>query len=173
MQCESDWRNPDQQCTCRPREWRRRVILPALVRSDGGWIQATILNISSRGFLIQASRPIPKGSKVELRHGGLVSQAQVVWRDGARAGLAVESCVPVGEILSSGQAPGLRLTAAERSPIERRTAVRRRVDSRTCGRLFEFATIAVLAVCVGGCVVTLVNDTLARPLARVRQALDG
>jgi len=90
----------------RPRELRRRVILPALVRSDGGWGNASILNISSRGFLIQSARPTPKGSKVELRHGGHVITARVVWRDGARAGLATESCVPVEEIMSLGQVGG-------------------------------------------------------------------
>jgi hypothetical protein len=157
----------------RPRELRRRVILPALVRSDGGWGNASILNISSRGFLIQASRPTPKGSKVELRHGGYVIQARVVWRNGARAGLATESCVPVEEILSLGQAPGLQLTAGERSPIDRRVSARRQVDSRIRGRLIEFAAIAALAACAGGCAVGIVHDTLAQPLARVGKALGG
>ena len=157
----------------RPREWRRRVILPALVRSDGGWGNASILNISSRGFLIHASRPTPKGSKVELRHGGYVITARVVWREGARAGLATESCVPVEEILSLGQAPGLQLTAGERSTVDRRMIVRRQVDSRTRGRLCEFVAIAALAACAGGCAVSIVHDTLAQPLARVGEALGG
>jgi len=39
--------------------------------------------------------------------------------------------------------------------------------------LFEFAAIAALAACVGGCAVGIVHDTLAKPLARVGQALGG
>ena len=155
----------------RPREWRRRVILPALVRSDGGWGNASILNISSRGFLIRASRPIPKGSKVEVRHAGLIIQARVVWRDGARAGLAAENCVPVEDILSLDQGPALQLTAPERTGTDRRVAARRHDDSRIRGRLLEFAAIAVLSACAGAFAFTAVHDMLARPLASVQKAL--
>ena len=157
----------------RPRELRRRVILPALVRSDGGWGNASILNISSRGFLIQASRPTPKGSKVELRHGGLVIQARVVWRDGARAGLAVESRVPVEEILSLGQAPGLQLTAVARCSTDRRKIVRRHEDSRMRGRVLEFVAIATLSAGVAVYAFSVVHDMLAHPFARVETALGG
>ena len=164
---------PAKAANHRPREWRRRVILPALVRSDGGWGNASILNISSRGFLIQASRPTPKGSTVELRHGGHVITARVVWREGARAGLATESCVPIEEIMSLGQAPGLQLTAVARSPVDRRGYIRRHADNRIRARLFEFAAIATLSACIAGCAVAAVRDTLARPLARVGAVLGG
>jgi hypothetical protein len=155
----------------RPREWRRRVILPALLRSDGGWGNVSILNISSRGFLIHASRPTPKGSKVELRHGGFIIQARVIWRKGARAGLATESCVPIEEILSLGNGPALQLTAVERTPTDRRAAARRHDESRLRGRLFEFVAIASVSACIGGCAFALVQVTLAQPLERVESAL--
>jgi len=157
----------------RPRELRRRVILPALVRSDGGWGNASILNISSRGFLIHASRPTPKGSKVELRHAGLVIQARVVWRYCVRAGPATESCIPVEDILSLDQTGVMQLTAVERSPIDRRISVRRQADHRMRGRLCEFVAIAALSACVAGCAVAVVHDTLATPLVRVGAALGG
>jgi len=157
----------------RPRELRRRVILPALVRSDGGWGNASILNISSRGFLIQASRPTPKGSKVELRHGGLVIQARVVWRDGARAGLAVESRVPVEEILSLGQAPALQLTAVARSSTDGRKTVHRHDDSRMRGRVLEFVAIAALSAGIAVYAFSVVHAMLTHPFARVKTALGG
>ena len=48
---------------------RRRVLLPARMRTSAGWSDACILNVSSRGALIHAKRPITQGSVVELRHG--------------------------------------------------------------------------------------------------------
>jgi hypothetical protein len=70
----------------RPRELRRRVVLPARMLLGSAWSDACILNISSRGMLIQASRGVPQGSAIELHRGDYVVLAHVVWRHGALPG---------------------------------------------------------------------------------------
>jgi len=79
----------------RPRELRRRVIMPARLRSCSGWTDACILNISSRGLLVHSARTGPAGSIVEVWRGDHVIVARVVWHDGARAGLEAEDKLPV------------------------------------------------------------------------------
>lgn len=156
----------------RPRELRRRVLLPARIRSASGWSDACILNVSTRGLMVQAGHPLVQGSMIEIRHQQHVIHACVVWRDGQRAGLQAETRVPVDHILSLADAPELRLTAVGRKPVERRRRPRSAEWSRHQGRLLEFASIAVIAVGLSGAAFALVAQTLAQPLAQVRAALD-
>src|SRR5215218_5584495 len=86
----------------RPRELRRRVVLPARLRTGAQWSDTCILNISSRGLMIHSGREAPRGSLVELRRGEHVIIARVAWRDGARVGLCSEDRVPIEEIMSVG-----------------------------------------------------------------------
>jgi hypothetical protein len=72
------------------RELRRRVMLPARIRTSAGWGDACILNISSRGMMIHSNRPAPKDGQVELRHAEHVIAGRVIWQNGPRLGLAVE-----------------------------------------------------------------------------------
>ncbi len=157
----------------RPREWRRRVVLAARMRTDSGWSDACILNISSRGLMIRSRRPAARGSMIELRHGDHAIVGRVVWSDGAHAGLQADERVPVEQILSLGQAPGLQLTAVNGRSVERRRRPRSHDDNRTRGRLFEFAAVALLAAVVAGFAFDLVHDVLSRPLQQVRTALGG
>jgi len=157
----------------RPRELRRRVVLPARLRSGAMWSDICILNISSRGLMVQSSRLGSEGSQVELYRGSHVIIARVVWREGARAGLRAEDRVPVEEILSADASPATRLTV-EGQPVERRRAVRRpAVDSRLRGRAMEFVAVSVIALCLAGGAWTLVESAFARPLAMVNSALSA
>jgi len=96
-----------------PREVRRRVVLPARLRTGVQWSDTCILNISSRGLMIHSGKPAPKGSLVELRRGEHVIIARIAWRDGARVGLCAEDRVPIEEIMSVGQSQAFRLTASD------------------------------------------------------------
>ena len=92
----------------RPRELRRSVVLPARMRLGSAWSDACILNISSHGMMIQASRGVPQGITIELQRGEYVVLAHVVWRYGARAGLQVEERLAVEPPHAE---PGARLAA--------------------------------------------------------------
>ena len=54
--------------------------------------------------------------------------ARVVWRDGARAGLATDDRLPVEEIMSVGQSSALQLVAFNGTIVERRRLPRQKAD---------------------------------------------
>jgi len=155
----------------RPREWRRRVLLTARMRAGSGWDDIRILNVSSRGLLIQAPRLSGNAGTVELRHGDQTITARVVWRDGARFGLQADDRISIEQILAYGQSMTLQLPCATRS-TERRQRFRAAAErNRLRGRALEFASVAVVVACIGLTLVTTVADVLARPMAAVRAAL--
>src|SRR5690348_5809364 len=86
----------------KPRELRRRIVAAARLRDENCWSDASILNVSSRGLQIHTTRPLQQGSWVEVRRGDLAISAQVVWRNGARAGLRSDGRIPV-EALAAGE----------------------------------------------------------------------
>jgi hypothetical protein len=97
----------------------------------------------------------------------------VVWREGSRAGLQAEDRVPVEEIMSLSRAPALQLTASEWHGPERRTTRRDHERSREQARIREFAAVAIIAAWVAVSLAATVQESLARPLKTVQQALAG
>jgi hypothetical protein len=157
----------------RPRELRRRVVLPARLRIGAQWSDSCILNISSRGLMIQSAHATARGSLVELRRGDHVIVARIIWHEGARAGLRSDERLPVEEILSLGQSQALRLTAAEGAFVERRKRQRPAADSRVRGRLMEFAGIIAITASLASGAWAMAEQALANPMARVAAALGG
>jgi hypothetical protein len=156
----------------RPRELRRRVLLPARMRTNAGWADACILNVSSRGLLIHSARPACDDRVIELRHGQHAMVARVMWRIGTRAGLRCEQRVPVEELVNLGADAALQLTAPRHGKIERRKQARLEDHSRLRSRAMQFASIAVVGACLALGASVLVAEALARPLAAVSAALD-
>lgn len=116
---------------------------------------------------------VAEGSNIELRHSEHVIVAQVVWRNGSRAGLHAEDWVPVDEILILSHSSGLQLTAGGPGQVERRQQPRTHDDNRLLGRMIEFASVAVIAIVLSAGLYSLVAEALDEPMARIRLALDG
>ena len=154
----------------RPRELRRRVVVPARLRHGASWSDACILNISSRGLMIHSGGPLAQGATVEIRRGDHVIVARVMWRDGARAGLRSEERVPMEAIVVLGQTPAYQLTARNG---ERRKKARSNDASRLRGRAFEFASIVIVGVSLAAAGFAMIEQAFARPLAMVATALGG
>jgi len=155
----------------RSRELRRRVVLPARLRTGTQWSDTCILNISSRGLMILSGRVSPKDSLVELRRGEHVIIARVVWRDGGRVGLQSKDRVPVEEIISTDRVPLLRLTV-DGHPIERRRRSREpSVTARSQGRIMEFIAVGLIATSLVTAAWQMTGQALARPLVLVASAL--
>jgi hypothetical protein len=156
----------------RPRELRRRVMLRARMRSMSGWSDACILNVSSRGLMINAPWACAaKDSTIELWHGEHVIVATVVWRKGARAGLQAEGSVPVDDILAISQSPSLQLTAGQWPEVDRRRKPRTADESRHRARAIEFTAAVVIALLLAAGAFELIDQALARPLTIVEAAL--
>ena len=144
------------------------------MRTNWGWSDACILNVSSRGLLINAGAAAALADdSIEVWHGEHVIVATIVWRRGTRAGLRADGRVPVDDILVISQAPSLQLTAAQWPAIERRKRPRSHDDSRVCGRLIEFAGIAAIAVSLAAGTFMMVEQAFAKPLDYVEAALNG
>jgi hypothetical protein len=158
----------------RPRELRRRIMLPARLRTGMQWSDTCILNISSRGLLIHSARAAPEGSTIEIRRGDHVIVARVMWRDGARLGLQSDERLPVEQIMSLGQSQALQLTASNGTIVERRKQPRPTViDARLRGRSMQFMSVGVIAVSLALTIWSMANEALARPMAAVTAALGG
>jgi hypothetical protein len=155
----------------KPRELRRRVLMPARLRSSSGWTDACILNISSRGLMIHSSRAGPKGSMVELWRGDHVIVARVMWQDGARAGLQTDERLAVEDILSLSASAALTLTASEPYSVERRARPRDEADPRSQGRMLEFFGVVAIGCVVAASAYGMVQQALAHPMAMIRAAL--
>jgi len=162
-----------QQNGLRPRELRRRVILPARLRLGSQWTDICILNVSSRGLMIQSGQPARQGTIVEVRRERHIITGRVMWRDGGKIGLQCEDRVPVDDMLSLGAAKSLRLVAADGDLIERRQVPRRgRPESRLLGRTIQFAGVLAIVLALSISAVLWVKTTLAQPFRTAEAALN-
>lgn len=69
------------------RESRREVVIPAQMRSKGGWCDVTIRNISPHGMMLLAPFPPKPGTYVEVRKASLALVGRVVWVKGKSLGV--------------------------------------------------------------------------------------
>ena len=159
----------------KPRETRRNVLIPTRMRVGASWSDAHILNLSSRGLLVKASNPPPKGSYLEMRRGPHIIVARVVWAEGDRAGLRAQDRIP--DILSEEGAGGASPGAASQVASERRRAPRSTAvlfeESRYRAQAFQFVTLAVLGASVALVGYEIVGTALQAPLASVHGVLAG
>jgi hypothetical protein len=154
----------------KPRELRRRVVLPARVRDGVGWSSACILNISSRGMLLHSKSPAREGSLIELTHGHHVITARVVWRSGAKLGVAAEGQLPVEDLAAYAQ-PVAPPIADDGSISERRPRKRTQEENRLRSRLFEFACVAAIGATLATTAFGMVERAFAAPLELVQAVL--
>jgi hypothetical protein len=158
----------------RPRELRRRVVMPARLRSSSGWTDACILNISSRGLMIHSSRAGPRGSVVELWRGDHVIVARVMWQDGARAGLQTDERLAVEDILSLRGSAAMSLTAPQAASTDRRARPRGEPDRRKQqGKMIEFVGVVLAGCMFAATAYGMVAQALAGPMAMIDAALRG
>ena len=155
-----------------PRERRRRVMLPARIRNKSGWSDACILNISSRGLLVYSAGAADPGSFVEIRRGGQLVIARVVWRENQRMGMCSPDPVPVDAIISNRALETAVELCGSESKVERRQSPRSADRSRARARAAEFLTIVLVGTAMAGAAAVYVQRALAKPLTAVSSALE-
>lgn len=67
---------------------RSRVLLAAHLNINGDLDRANLLNLSTHGAMMDAEMPPRMGAKVTLMRGALETEAEVVWVEDHRFGLA-------------------------------------------------------------------------------------
>ena len=164
----------------KPREERRKTYLRARLRTDRGWSDVTIGNVSSRGLLIQCMTPLPRNSFIEVRHRNQCIVGRIVWTHGAKCGVRTQDLVDIAGLLS--QAPQKRREPGEErraAPRGRQLRVRPRAPeetaaaSRRFGRAFDWAIMTLAAGAAGAFMAQAAWAALGAPLAKVTTALAG
>lgn len=160
----------------KPREERRKTLLRARMRTEHGWLDVTIGNVSSRGLLLQCVEPQPRNSFVEVRHRNVCIVGRIVWTHGAKCGVRTQDAVDIAGLLSPApqkrRAPEEDRRRAPRSAPPSRPAVAETAEaSRRFARLFDW-TIVGLAAGVAGVFVALAAwSVLDVPLSEAVTAL--
>lgn len=160
------------------RDPRTTVRLTARIRADGGWIDATIHNVSQRGMMVHSRYPLRRNQFVEIARGRERVIARIVWTDESASGLRAQDAIDLPALLAQPTAtralprdearglPGpLKGSFAALSFVQRADA------SRRLGHRFGFtAMVAAIAVTVT-LVVDGALDAASEPIEKVQLAL--
>lgn len=150
------------------------MLLRARMQATSRWSDVCILNVSSRGAMINApSASVEKGSMVELRYADHMIVGTIVWREGSRAGLQAEDRIPVEELLARSQSSSLQITANGWPEVDRRATPRSGDDSRIRGRAIEFTGIALIGAVLALGATLMIGQAFAEPMRQVQAALGG
>lgn len=155
------------------REERRRTVLRARIRNGGSWSDGCILNISASGLMVYTKCLAEPGSHVELRRGGQLVFARVVWRKNQRMGLHSADPLQIEEIISATTAyPSVAPSIGAQTIVERRKDQRDHDRSRARSRGMEFLSLVLIGTMLAFVVGVHVLETLGRPVAAVQAALN-
>lgn len=155
----------------RCREARRPVNLDARMRTERGWSDITIRNLSSGGFMAQTHMPPRRGYYVEVWRGEVCIVGYVVWSTGSRFGARSQATIDLPALIAK-RATAIRGTERRRkdrrpyspSPSPQAQAARARQIGRTVEFVVLGAAVAAAALLLAG----VVSDVLTRPFAAIR-----
>ena len=137
-----------------------------------------MLNISSRGLLLQMAAPPAKGEYVEICRDRYVIIARTVWVNGRRFGVRTQDPLFIDAIINNPGLPGPKSGTHHRvkDQPERRLASRRVEDrhdrAKAIAKAWEFAAVVFFVTSVAMVTFESVSAALAEPLSGVRAALD-
>lgn len=160
------------------REPRRRVMVAARMRTQDGWSDVLIRNVSSRGMLIETGTVAPKDKYIELRTGHHAVVGRVAWRKQSQFGIHTQDRIDIDALAMRPSKPSpsgppkatdeRRATPRQVSPEAlQRTAER----SRMLGQATQFVFIGLFVTAAALLVGNQVYDTLASPMRVVTTRL--
>lgn len=167
----------------KPREPRLKCVIKGRMRLNSLWSDVCIRNISSRGMLLQAGSPPPRGTYVEVYRGRHVIVACVAWAKDNRFGIQTQDRLDVQAILGEPDRSGTNYAdAIKKHPtFERRSAPRptqselawRAERNRFKAKVVEFACIASVAGSVGLILFDTITDVVSKPVAQISAVMPG
>src|ERR1044072_4569409 len=89
----------------KPREPRQKVVLPARMRAGAGQVDVCIRDVSSRGMLIQAGVPPPRGTYVEIMRPGYSVTGRVIWSNPHKFGSQSRETIRIASVLERRSVP--------------------------------------------------------------------
>ena len=158
----------------KPREPRQKVLIRARMRSDSGWSDACILNLSSRGMLVQAPQAPPRGTYLEIHRGSYCVVARVAWSKQHRFGVRSQDALVIDRLLGE-QAPAAPAAKVGALVNDRRASVRTTQQqaerSRQRARTFEFLSAVVIGLTAAIAGFGVVAEVLGAPMRAISTAL--
>jgi hypothetical protein len=141
--------------------------------ADGPRTDVCIRDISSRGMMIQAGAPPPRGTYVDLDWGGHEIVGLVIWRRERRFGIRTRERINVHAL--AGQASPEIPEAPRRASASAPAAAARRgaAANRTLAGRMEFAVVALFAAALVAALGVSAFQALARPFGAVSTVLGG
>jgi hypothetical protein len=161
----------------KPREERRNTFLPARMRTEQGWADVTISNVSSRGLMLQCVTPLQRNCFVEVRHRHVSIVGRIVWARGVKCGIRTQDKVDIAGLLSNapqkGTKPGEERRAAPRKAEARRQRPATEIaeSSKRFARVFDWAIVALAAGAAGLFMAQTAWSVLDAPMASAKIAL--
>lgn len=161
----------------KPREERRATLVRARLRTDDGWSDVTIGNVSSRGLLLQGTAPLRRNDFVEVRHRHLSIVGRIVWAHGTKYGVRTQDRIDVAGLLSPTPAtaagPVEERRAAPRKHMARpRTSAAQTAEaSKRFGRALDWTLMVVAAGAAGVFMAQAAWLALDAPLDRAQTAM--
>ena len=147
------------------------------VRTDAGWIDATVRNLSERGMALDSHHPLRRNQFVEIARGRWRVVGRIVWSDADSCGLRAQDAVDIAGFLASPDAGPQRANdrrEGDRSARPEVAAVplhQRAQSARWLGRAIEFGMVVTGVVCAAAVAVGGVFEALGTPLEQVSAAL--
>lgn len=157
------------------REPRRKVVVPARLNAGPKWVDAVILNISSRGMLVRSDTPVAVGTYIDLRRGRQVIIGRAVWTDGNQFGVLAQDRIDIeallGELTRPSSADGPRPERRADPQRHTVTAAQRADRNRQVGALFQYGVVAAAVLAAACYAATVVHDVLSNSLGAVTSHL--
>ena len=144
------------------------------MRSASGWDDACILNISSRGLLLQATMAPARGSYLEVGRGPHLIVARVIWSKDNRFGVCTQDPLPVHDIIDP-QSVATKLSGPTALPIADRRSARRpseraHEESRWRSQAMQYGFVVLLGASTATMAYEVVEQTLGKALGEVETA---
>ena len=160
------------------RDPRTTVRLTVRIRADGGWVDATVHNVSQRGMMVHSQYPLRRNQYVEIARGRTRVVGRIVWTADSACGLRAQDTIDMGALLGQASIERAALRDERRAPA--RAAVgsfaalsftERGEAARRWGRGVEFTVMVAAIAITATLAVDGALDAAAVPLEQVRIAL--
>lgn len=130
------------------REKRRKVVIPARMRNESGWVDAIIHNLSSQGLGLRSAAAPERGAYVEIFRYHYKLIGRVVWRNGDSFGVRLQDKVNVEDFIAAQPKPRNGDDSGERRAATRDAitlpppSIEERLErSRQISRMMNFAAL--------------------------------
>ena len=165
------------------REARQQVLIPCRLNSAGGWGDACIHNISSRGMMIASDATLSPGDYIDVRRGQQVVIGRIVWRRERFSGVRTQDVISIDALLKEPrleqrpkrESDGERRQAPERLGCDRlamEISTARRIErSQTISSRLQFGALCLFGLVAAIAIAMQVAQMLTNPVQHIEGAL--